>query len=240
MKYTPLLSLLFSSELISAFVMPQITKKVASAPSCFSSLARFLVTDYQARRHADELVHRFDDVILDDGFAPPDRNSISSEASREWMTRKMNPRRAAIPNVLVRRNYEGGNRFGSNAYASLADRYERDLEEDMDYYDLEMMERDMYDRDLTLHDGDYMSMDDYHFREDITMQVLLDMDLHYVVPANVDSRFFDDLTPRERLLHPEVFVVEGNLLRRKQIPENVYLIELLQHDLEEYMETILY
>jgi hypothetical protein len=29
-------------------------------------------------------------------------------------------------------------------------------------------------------------------------------------------------------------------LRSKQIPENVYLIELLQHDLEEYMETILY
>jgi hypothetical protein len=121
----------------------------------------------------------------------------------------------------------------------LADPYERDLEEDMDYYDLEMMERDMYDRDLTLlYGGDYM--DDYHFRDDITMQVLLDMDLHYAIPANVDSRFFDDLSPRERLLHPEVFVMEGNLLRTKQIPENVYLIELLQHDLEEYMETILY
>lgn len=238
MKYTPLLSLLFSSELISAFVAPQITKKVA-APSCCSSLARFLVTDYQARRHADELVHRFDDVILDDGYARPDRNSISSEAtSREWMTRKMNPRRV-LPNVLVRRNYEGRNRFGSNAYVSLADPYERDLEEDMDYYDLEMMERDMYDRDLTLlYGGHYM--DDYHFRDDITMQVLLDMDLHYAIPANVDSRFFDDLSPRERLLHPEVFVMEGNLLRTKQIPENVYLIELLQHDLEEYMETILY
>ena len=54
---------------------------------------RFLITDYQARRHPDELVHRLDDVILDDGYARPDRNSISSEASREWITRKMNPRR---------------------------------------------------------------------------------------------------------------------------------------------------
>ena len=52
-------------------------------------------------------------------------------------------------------------------------------------------------------------------------------------------RIFDDLSPRERLMHHDVFVMEGNLLRAKQLPENVYFVELLQNDLEEYMETML-
>lgn len=226
-----------------AFVAPR--HESQKAPQ--SSSARFVITDYQATRHYDELEKRYDD--MNDGYAPPDGTFVSPDTSREWITARhtMDPRR--VPNVV--RNYEGRNRFGSNAHASLADRYERNIEEDMEYEELQMelYEREMFERNFRREQEFDLRHDERDFDHhrispspphDVTMEVLLAMDLHFVVPAHLNSRILDDLTPRERLMHPQVFVMEGNLLRAKQLPENVYFVKLLANDLEEYMDRFLY